>query len=43
MVSQLLVASRLEVGALTPAQEVLRSEPIVRRTWEAPDRVASST
>jgi signal transduction histidine kinase len=35
MVSQLLVASRLEVGALTPAQEVLRSEPIVRRTWEA--------
>jgi signal transduction histidine kinase len=35
MVSQLLVASRLEVGALTPAQEVLRVEPIVRRTWEA--------
>lgn len=35
MVSQLLVASRLEVGAVTPAQEVLRAEPIVRRTWEA--------
>ena len=35
MVSQLLVASRLEVGAVNPAQEVLRAEPIVRRTWEA--------
>jgi signal transduction histidine kinase len=35
MVSQLLVASRLEVGAVTPAQEVLRAEPIVRRTWGA--------
>ncbi|HYN63273.1 MAG TPA: HAMP domain-containing sensor histidine kinase [Candidatus Limnocylindrales bacterium] len=35
MVSQLLVASRLEVGAVTPAQEVLRVEPIIRRTWEA--------
>jgi signal transduction histidine kinase len=35
MVSQLLVASRLEAGAVTPAQEVLRTEPIVRRTWEA--------
>ena len=35
MVSQLLVASRLEVGALTPAQDVFRVEPIVRRTWEA--------
>jgi signal transduction histidine kinase len=35
MVSQLLVASRLEVGAVTPSQEVLRTEPIVRQTWEA--------
>jgi len=35
MVSQLLVASRLEVGALTPAQEVLKAEPLVRRTWDA--------
>lgn len=35
MVSQLLVASRLEAGALTPRQEVFRLEPIVRRTWEA--------
>jgi len=35
MVSQLLVASRLEVGAVTPTQEVLKAEPIVRRTWDA--------
>jgi len=35
MVGQLLVVSRLEAGALTPAQEVFRVEPIVRRTWEA--------
>jgi len=35
MVSQLLTVSRLEVGALTPRQEVMRGEPIVRRTWEA--------
>ena len=35
MVSQLLTASRLEAGALTPRQEVFREEPIVRRTWEA--------
>jgi signal transduction histidine kinase len=35
MVSQLLVASRLEAGEVTPAQDVLRSEPIVSRTWEA--------
>jgi signal transduction histidine kinase len=35
MVSQLLVASRLEAGALTPSQEVLRVEPLIRRTWEA--------
>jgi signal transduction histidine kinase len=35
MVSQLLVASRLEAGAMTSAQEVLRTAPIVQRTWEA--------
>jgi len=35
MVSQLLVVSRLEAGALTPRQEVFRLEPIVRRTWAA--------
>jgi two-component system sensor histidine kinase KdpD len=35
MVSQLLTVSRLEAGALTPAQEVFRVEPLVRRTWEA--------
>ena len=35
MVSQLLVASRLEVGAITPAQEVFHAQPVVRRTWDA--------
>jgi signal transduction histidine kinase len=35
MVSQLLVASRIEAGVVTPAQEVFRVEPLVRRTWEA--------
>jgi signal transduction histidine kinase len=35
MVGQLLTVSRLEAGALTPAQEVFRAEPLVRRTWEA--------
>jgi signal transduction histidine kinase len=35
MVAQLLVASRLEVGALQPAQEVFRVEPLVHRTWDA--------
>src|SRR5438105_9331367 len=35
MVAQLLVASRLEVGALQPAQEVFRVEPLVQRTWDA--------
>jgi signal transduction histidine kinase len=35
MVSQLLVASRLEAGAVSPAQEVFRAEPLIRRTWEA--------
>jgi signal transduction histidine kinase len=35
MVSQLLVASRLEAGAVSANQEVLRAEPIIRRTWDA--------
>ena len=35
MVGQLLAVSRLEVGALTPRQEVFRVEPLVRRTWDA--------
>jgi signal transduction histidine kinase len=35
MVGQLLTVSRLEVGALTPRQEVFRVEPILRRTWDA--------
>ena len=35
MVSQLLVASRLEVGAMTPAQDIFRIEPVVRQTWDA--------
>jgi signal transduction histidine kinase len=35
MVSQLLVASRLEAGVLQPRQEVFRPEPLVRRTWAA--------
>jgi len=35
MVGQLLAVSRLEVGALTPRQEVFRIEPLVRRTWDA--------
>ena len=35
MVSQLLVASRLEVGAITPAQEVFHAQPVIRRTWAA--------
>jgi signal transduction histidine kinase len=35
MVSQLLVASRLEVGVLTPQQEVFAVAPIVERTWSA--------
>lgn len=35
MVGQLLVVSRLEVGALTPRQEVFRPAPLVRRTWDA--------
>ncbi len=35
MVSQLLVVSRLEVGAVQPRQEVFRLEPIIQRTWHA--------
>jgi signal transduction histidine kinase len=35
MVGQLLAVSRLEVGALTPVQEVFRVAPIVHRTWDA--------
>ena len=35
MVSQLLVASRLEAGAVTPRQEVFQAEPLVERTWKA--------
>ena len=32
---QLLAVSRLEVGALTPVQEVFRAGPVVQRTWDA--------
>ena len=35
MVGQLLAVSRLEVGALTPVQEVFRIAPVVHRTWDA--------
>lgn len=35
MVSQLLVASRLEAGALTAQQEVFAVTPLVERTWSA--------
>lgn len=35
MVSQLLVASRLEAGALTPQVEVFAVPPLVERTWSA--------
>jgi len=35
MVSQLLVASRLESGVLTPQQEVFAVPPLVKRTWAA--------
>ncbi len=35
MVSQLLVASRLEAGVVTPQQEVLAVPPLVERTWAA--------
>lgn len=35
MVSQLLVASRLEAGVLVPQQEVFAVRPLVERTWAA--------
>jgi two-component system, OmpR family, sensor histidine kinase KdpD len=35
MVSQLLVASRLDAGVLTPQQEVFAVQPLVERTWGA--------
>lgn len=35
MVGQLLAVSRLEVGELTPRQEVFRAAPLVYRTWDA--------
>jgi signal transduction histidine kinase len=35
MVSQLLVASRLEAGALTPQTEVFAVRPLIERTWAA--------
>ena len=35
MVSQLLVASRLEAGVLTPVQEVFAVQPLIKRTWDA--------
>jgi signal transduction histidine kinase len=35
MVSQLLVASRLEAGVLTPRAEVFAVTPLIERTWTA--------
>jgi signal transduction histidine kinase len=35
MVSQLLVASRLEAGALTPQVDVFAVPPLIERTWAA--------
>jgi signal transduction histidine kinase len=35
MVSQLLVASRLEAGVLTPQSDVFAVSPIIERTWAA--------
>ena len=35
MVSQLLVASRLDAGVFTPQQEVFAVAPLVERTWAA--------
>lgn len=35
MVGQLLVASRLEAGALTAQQEVFGVQPLIERTWTA--------
>lgn len=35
MVSQLLVASRLEAGVFVPQQEVFAVRPLIERTWAA--------
>jgi signal transduction histidine kinase len=35
MVSQLLVASRLEAGVITPRTEVFAVRPLIERTWSA--------
>ena len=35
MVAQLLIASRLEAGAVHPAAEVFSVQPIIERTWAA--------
>jgi signal transduction histidine kinase len=35
MVGQLLVASRLEAGAVTPVQDVFTVRPLIERTWSA--------
>jgi signal transduction histidine kinase len=35
MVSQLLVASRLEAGAVVPRQDVFSIQPLIERTWAA--------
>ncbi|HEX7069350.1 MAG TPA: HAMP domain-containing sensor histidine kinase, partial [Rhodothermales bacterium] len=35
MVSQLLVASRVEAGAIHPQTDVFAAEPVVERTWTA--------
>jgi len=45
MVGQLLVASRLEAGAVTPVQEVFTVRPLIERTWSAlrADRLFSLT
>ena len=43
MVSQLLVASRLEAGVLTPQQEVFAVPPLVERTWARSGRIGPSS
>jgi signal transduction histidine kinase len=35
MVGQLLVASRIEAGVISPSQEVFAIQPLVERTWAA--------
>ena len=35
MVGQLLAASRLEAGALTPRQEIFAVRPLIERSWSA--------